>query len=78
MNVLVNFGQNIYNVNFTNNLPVLVVGLSILHKIWLFGTQQISSKESHANDALGQWECVNLICKSSWWLSFSRIKGIHQ
>ena len=54
MNVLVNFGQNIYNVSFTNNLPALVVGLSILHKIWLFGTQQISSKESHANDALGQ------------------------
>ena len=60
------------------DLSVFVVRLSILHKMWLFGTQQISLKEGYTNDGLGPWGCMNLICESSWWSSFSRIKPIHQ
>ena len=42
----------------------------MLHKMWLFGTQQISSKEGHTNDGLGPWGCMNLILESSWWSSW--------
>ena len=58
----------------TQDLPVFVSGLSILHKAWPFGTQQISSKEGHTNNGLGPWGCMNLIRKSSCRSSFSRTK----